>query len=580
MDDQITRDNNPKRLRLAPGIRLRPEYFGGIVFDGHCGHTLEVDKSVFRFLHVLRNWPQRINNILTDLNHTSPVDDRFTPSFNTVLSELLNLEIIELVDNSILATPVAPDPIPQLQFKFPWLSAPETVHWAVTYRCDAHCPDCYADRLSHSRKELDTAEASRLIDKLVDWKVFQLAIGGGEPFARYDLPQIVRHADQRGLVVHLTTGKLNTAVEILDETLPFIRHLQIGIWHEVLLNTSSGRYREQLDRFFFKTQKHRISPGANVILNKTAIENLVPLVGMLSDIGFERIIFLRYKPPKDIKRWKAEAPEPDQLKDLHKTFHRILTENPLLRIRVDCALSFVQRHLPQTVAAECGVKGCVAADRIMAIAADGSVYPCSQLVHDQAYGGNIMDVAPAVFWNESKAMREYRLFRKQKTFKNSQCGQCLAKESCGGCRIFAMDGMGGDPGCPDPVLSAPERLGKVGRRLDMLKYLKEHLTISVNEYMKQYQVGPKTAIKELNACQEAVSRTGKSARKKTDVYQHAGEDIIESIRDSIGYTSGGYPYSSYEEIAQAIDHPSYTQNYPEWMIKAKKDGDHENTQCT
>lgn len=578
MNGQTTIDNDMRRLRLAPGVRLRPEYFGGIVFDGHRGHTLEVDKSVFRFLHVLQTGPQRITDIFIDLNHKSPADDRFSRSFNDVLNELLNLKIIEFVDNSILETPVVPDPTHQPRYEFPWLSAPETIHWAVTYRCDAHCPDCYAQRLSHSRKELDTAEALRLIDKLADWKVLQLAIGGGEPFARRDLPQLVRHADQRGLVVHLTTGKLNTAMEILDETLPFIRDLQIGIWNEALLNTPSSRYREQLDSFFLKTQKHQIRPGANVILNKTAIENLIPLVGMLSDIGFERIISLRYKPPKTIERWKAEIPDPDQLKYLHKTFHRIITENPFLRIRVDCALSFLQRHLPQTVAAECGVKGCVAADRIMAIAADGSVYPCSQLVHDQAYGGNIMDVDPAVFWNESEALRKYRSFRKQKTFKNSWCGQCLAKESCGGCRVFAMGGMGGDPGCPDPALPALERLGKAGRRLDLLKYLKGHLTISVDEYMERYQVSQKTAIKELNVCQEAVSQTGKSAHQKTDVYEYVGEDIIESIQDSIGYTSGGYPYSSYEEIAQATDHPSYTQNYPEWMIK-KKDDDHENTQC-
>lgn len=466
--------NDAGAIRLAPEVRLRPEYFGGLVFDGRQGYTLEVDKTAFRFLHFLQEGPQRIAEVFTHLDRKSAGKDRFTHSFYDVLRQLLNLRVIELVDDSILAAPAVADPTCQPRFKFPWLFAPETVHWAVTYRCDAHCPDCYAERLSHSRKELDTAEALRLIDKLADWKVLQLAIGGGEPFARHDLPQLVRHADQRGLIVHLTTGKPDTSMALLDETLPFIRHLQIGIWNEALLNPRSGRYKEQLDSFFLKTQEHQIRPGANVILNKTAMENLIPLVGMLSDIGFERIIFLRYKPPKSIKRWKAEVPDPAQLKDLHKILHRILTENGHLRIRVDCALSFLQRHLSQTVSAECGLKGCVAADRIMAIAADGSVYPCSQLVHDQAYGGNIMEADAGKLWNESKALRKCRFFRTQKTFKSSWCGQCLAKRSCGGCRIFAMDGMGGDLGCPDPVLPASERLEKAGRGLDVIEYLKGH----------------------------------------------------------------------------------------------------------
>ncbi|MBI5023567.1 MAG: SPASM domain-containing protein [Candidatus Omnitrophica bacterium] len=460
--------DDARAIRLARGIRLRPEYFGGLIFDDHQGCTLEVDKNIFRFLHFLESGPQRIPDVLIYLGHKSSDNDRVIHSFNDALRQLLDLKVIEFVDPSALMAPAMTDQIGHPQFKSPRLSAPETVHWAVTYRCDAHCPDCYAERLSHSRKELNTAEALGLIDKLADWKVFQLAIGGGEPFARQDLPQLVRHADRRGLVVHLTTAKLNTPMDILDQTLPSIRHLQVGIWNEALLNTHCGRYKEQLDNYFLKTQKYQIRHGASVILNKTAVENLIPLVGMLSDIGFERIIFLRYKPPQSIKRWKAEVPEPHQLKGLHHILHRILADNPHLCIRVDCALSFVQRHLSQMVSAECGLKGCVAADRIMAIAADGSVYPCSQLVHDQAYGGNIMEANPGKLWNESRPLRKYRSFRAQKIFKNSCCGQCLAKESCGGCRIFAMDGMGGDPGCPDPVLPPREQLGRTGRWLDLI----------------------------------------------------------------------------------------------------------------
>ncbi len=75
------------------------------------------------------------------------------------------------------------------------LSAPETVHWAVTYKCGQSCPDCYVAR--HKRlftNELDTQDALKLVDKIADSGVFQLAIGGGEPFLRNDLEDIVRSA--------------------------------------------------------------------------------------------------------------------------------------------------------------------------------------------------------------------------------------------------------------------------------------------------------------------------------------------------------------------------------------------------
>ncbi len=84
------------------------------------------------------------------------------------------------------------------------LSAPETVHWAVTYRCQESCPDCYARRFSFIKDELDTHQALKLIDKIAHWGVFQLAIGGGEPFIREDLSHLVQYAANRELSVHIS----------------------------------------------------------------------------------------------------------------------------------------------------------------------------------------------------------------------------------------------------------------------------------------------------------------------------------------------------------------------------------------
>ena len=74
---------------------------------------------------------------------------------------------------------------------YQYLSAPETVHWAVTFRCDESCPDCYIER--HKKlftSELNTQDALKLINKIADSGVFELAIGGGEPFMRNDLEDI------------------------------------------------------------------------------------------------------------------------------------------------------------------------------------------------------------------------------------------------------------------------------------------------------------------------------------------------------------------------------------------------------
>lgn len=555
--------NNCRVIQLASGVRLRQEYFGGLVYDPRNGNTLEVDKKAFQFLNLIKDNPRDISNGITFLAERGIIKQN-NKSAEDTLEKLFDLKIIEMVGGVSSSTVFTPQQSNEMEHKS-WLSAPETVHWAVTYRCDENCPDCYTARFPFLKNELDNAETLRLIDKIADWGVFQLAIGGGEPFVRKDLPKLVQHAAAQGLSVHITTGRLNITPEVLKSVSPFIKNLQIGIRSDVLLGANFKKYMHQLQSLFINTQRLHIKLGANLILTKSAIKRLEYLAAILINIGFDSIIFLRYKPPKSIKRWKTEHPQSHQMKGLHDMLSKIIRKNPHLNIRVDCALSFVQRQLPKEIATQCGIKGCVAADRILALAPDGSVYPCSQLVHPKCYAGNLLESEPETLWSEAPALRKYRFFHTKKTFIHSWCGVCLAKDSCRGCRIFAMDGLGGDPGCPEPLLPPLTQLGKIGRGLDLAGYLRMHRVISVGEYMERYGVGQKTAIRELNACSQASSRTGKAVRKKKDVYEYVEGDIIRDIQDSIGYTSGGVPFASYEEIARWVEDPAYTENYPQWI---------------
>lgn len=566
MDRLMRMMSDSRATRLAYGVRLRREYFGGLVYDGRNGNTVEVDKQTFQFLEILKDRPVRIGDVINGLIE-SGVIKRGDASAETVIQKLFDSKIIE--DSS--EVPSWPIVIPSASNKpheKPWLSAPETVHWAVTYRCGQKCPDCYAGRFSHIKNEVTTYDAFKVIDKIARWNVFQLSLGGGEPFAREDLPQLVKHASDQGLSVHLTTGRLETDPAVLELVSPFIQNLQIGIRNDDLLGAGSKEYLKRIRNIFSQAQRGSIRLGANVILNRSAVGRLEDIVKLLSDIGFKRIVFLRYKPPQNAQRWEAELPLPDQMQGLHHMLRKITRDNPGLTLRVDCGLSFVQRYLPEQTASECGIKGCVAADRILALAPDGSVYPCSQLVHPQCYAGNLVESEPEALWAKASSLRKYRSFRAKKTFLNSWCGVCFAKSGCGGCRVFAMDGLGGDLGCPAPLRPPLKQLGKIGRRLDLPEHLQKYSVISVGEYMERYGVGQRTAIKELRTCGQAVSVTAKLARKKTDQYEYAGDNIIRDIQDSIGATSGGAPFATAEDIAQWVEDPECPDNYPSWIFQA------------
>ncbi|MBT5318650.1 MAG: radical SAM protein [Chloroflexi bacterium] len=74
------------------------------------------------------------------------------------------------------------------------------VVWNVTRSCNLHCAHCYAS--SHDEVypgELTTEQAHVVIDDLADYGIPVLLFSGGEPLRRHDLPELVRHAADRGL---------------------------------------------------------------------------------------------------------------------------------------------------------------------------------------------------------------------------------------------------------------------------------------------------------------------------------------------------------------------------------------------
>jgi radical SAM protein with 4Fe4S-binding SPASM domain len=548
-------------IRLVPEIRLRAEYFGGLVYDTRNGNTLEVDKGAFQLLNSIKARTVNVDDLVKFLDRHKIVkySDKSLPA---TLEKLFEFNIIERCRQ----TPSHPALTDKSAGTSPWLSAPETVHWAVTYRCSENCPDCYARRFSFDNTELDNRDALNLIDKVADWGVFQLAIGGGEPFARRDLPEIVNHAANQGLTVHITTGKLHIEQRILESVSGSIKSLQIGIRPNDLLGPDAKGSLKGIRNLVSAARNLDISPGANLILTKSTVQKLPGIVERLVNSGLNRIVLLRYKPPASIDRWKAENPGSDQISQTHERIGRILRKNPQLNMRVDCSLSFIQRYLPESTARRVGIKGCVAADRILALAPDGSAFPCSQLIHPSYHVGNLLHMDPKQMWDQSKVLRRYRSFRTKKSFTHSWCGICMSKNTCGGCRVFAGDGLGGDPGCPAPLVPPLTRLGKIGRSLDLAEYLDKYGIISVAEYMNRYGVGQVRAIKELNASQSTVSTTGKSAKRKKDTYIiSANEDPILAIQNDIGYTPAGFPYAPYEQIAEWIQDPLYLEGYPAWI---------------
>ncbi|MDD3925097.1 MAG: radical SAM protein [bacterium] len=458
-------------LQLASGIRLRREHFGGIVFNPATGEVVDLDREAFLLLTAIGNESfVREESLLKRFAAGSgyKADDAIG-----VIRRLLQLRILRRmkaaavdgrqqppVRSACHGIAVRSELIPESQETLwpsePHLSAPVTIHWAVTYRCASECPDCYAARhRKQGFEELGREEALCLIDRISEWGVFQLALGGGEPLLRPDLADIAERAAGNKLVVHVTTGLDNIDDETLDKLAAGVTCLQTGIKPHLLLEQP-----ERLSHFMDAAKQRGFHSGVNLMLNNTVIENFEEIIGLLVAAEVVAVTLLRYKPPADISRWRNEKPHSEVLQTFERTLTSVVMRHPALQVRVDCALSFLQRSLPEDKAGACGIRGCVAADRVAALSPDGSVYPCSQLVYPRFRAGNILTDDPARLWSRSEVLERYRFFRTTRSFRESNCGDCAVKYQCGGCRVFAGDAVGGDPGCPEVLsrLSYPEWL--------------------------------------------------------------------------------------------------------------------------
>ncbi|GBR12893.1 pyrroloquinoline quinone biosynthesis protein PqqE [Asaia spathodeae] len=100
----------------------------------------------------------------------------------------------------------------------------------LTHRCPLACPYC-SNPLALDRRaaEMETADWLRVLDEAASLGVLQVHFSGGEPMARHDLPELVRHASKLNLYTNLiTSGVLinDATLEALDTA--GLDHIQLS----------------------------------------------------------------------------------------------------------------------------------------------------------------------------------------------------------------------------------------------------------------------------------------------------------------------------------------------------------------
>jgi len=154
--------------------------------------------------------------------------------------------------------------------------SPRTISIAVTNVCNLNCPFCYAPK-NHNSLPLDFLKnAVKEFDKL---KVFEITIGGGEPFAYPNLVEFCKWTwENTKLGINITTNGQLLNENIISDLEGYISSIRISI------EAIGAKYSKVRGASFSKIQasinslKGKIPMSINCVVLKNNVDNLIEVI--------------------------------------------------------------------------------------------------------------------------------------------------------------------------------------------------------------------------------------------------------------------------------------------------------------
>ena len=418
---------------LSPATVLRPEPHGALMFQQETAETALLDleglEAVYFLLKgELRDYPVFFVGYLLEKGFIVPgLPDGA-------------LEKVEAVRAAAPTTAAPPRS----------LAAPETIHFSVTGRCDQACAGCFYSARPGS--DVEAADAPfPLFEKVVAEagraRVFQMALGGGEPLLHPRIVEMVRLAREHGIVPNITTNG-----NLLDgEMAVALREAGVGQVQISLNGVTEDTNRKTRPNFqatmaAIKACREAGLPwGPNFLVTRSNLAELEPVIELGRRLGAASVNILRPKPPTTESDWlERESLGAGDHRAVAAVLRRLRGKTGDTRITLDASLTFLLTDRSPEELYHAGAWGCSAARKFVTITQDGTVLPCSHVRWSDVGEGDFMRA-----WWESEVLAR---FRAQEEEMRGTCRACSYLELCKGCRAVVMafggDFADSDPHCP------------------------------------------------------------------------------------------------------------------------------------
>ena len=318
----------------------------------------------------------------------------------------------------------------------------------LTYACPLQCPYC-SNPVDYSQypTELSTEDWKRVLTEARKMGAVQLGLSGGEPLARTDLAEIVRHARGLGYYSNLiTSGYGLTEARIIELKEAGLDHIQVSIQastqelNDHIAGTKSYSHKQEVARL---VKKHGYPMVLCVVIHRQNIHQMADILNMASELGADYLELANTQ----YYGWAHKnrdllLPSREQFETAEK-IAQDYKETVKGKMKIYYVVPDYYEDRPKACMNGWGTT-------FLTVAPDGVALPCHSARELPGLDcPNVTDFSVDEIWNESKA---FNFFRGDDWMKEP-CRSCSEKsEDFGGCRCQAYL-LTGDMYNTDPVCS-------------------------------------------------------------------------------------------------------------------------------
>jgi len=444
-----------QKFSLSPTVILRaePQYYGSYTaFDCKTSETKSLTEAESKTLSCLYAKPASLEEISRE-GGMKPKDCK------KFLKQMAKVGYIQV---NAEAPKVKPPEKTQVnadlykRFPIPFLSAPASVDFFITSRCNLRCVHCFANRGGQEKADLPLKDIDSILNQLEQMGVLEVRITGGEPLLHQEIAKILQLLGQKRFrKVLLTNGTLFSKEFVLllkasgisptvslDDSEPGEHDLFRGV---------KGAHERTIEGLKL-LQNHGIQYGINCCLNQKNLGRYKDLIDFSAKYGASRIAILDLKPGGQMRNNPQWVPSDKDYQALLRGLLIARAKNKNIDVSLDTFMHCYPMQESVRLAKK-GVISCRAGISRLSIGSDGIVYPCNFVISDPRWSmGNLKNERLADIWFSDKWM----FFRGQTKLKALHtCKDCKHLKECKDfyCRLLPYT-VNGD------ALSAPPKCNK------------------------------------------------------------------------------------------------------------------------